>query len=181
MANESSPRWAWLWLAAVLCIGLAATPTPLAAQSAADQDSAETETQQFNDWTLRCQPASATQQQTCHISLQAFAQDSGKQVLQFRVGRFGPEKILGAVIFVPNGVRLPPGIGFQVDERATRSYPFESCDPNSCQVRVLLEDDLLKNLKAGLAGYVRFQNGADQELVVKVSLKGFSAALQALP
>ena len=181
MGNESRPKRAWLWLVAVLCIGLAATPTPLAAQSAADQDSAETETQQFEDWTLRCLPASATQLRTCHISQQAFAKKSGKQVLQFRVGRFGSEKILGAVIFVPNGVRLPPGLGIQIDEQAIRAYPFELCDPNSCQVRVLLEDDLLMNLKAGLAGYVRFVNGAGQELVVKISLKGFSAALQALP
>jgi invasion protein IalB len=181
MANESKPKRAWLWLAAVLCIGLAATPTPLAAQSAADQDSAETETQQFEDWALRCRPEPATQLQTCHISLQAFAQDSGKQVLQFRVGRFGPEKVLGAVIFVPNGVRLPPGLGIRIDEQAIRAYPFESCDPKSCQVRVLLEDDLLKSLKAGLAGYVSFQNGAGQELVVQISLTGFSAALQALP
>ncbi len=181
MANESKPRRAWSWLVAVLCIGLAATPTPLAAQSAADQDSAETETQQFEDWTLRCLPAPAPQLRTCHISLQAFAQDSGKQVLQFRVGRFGPEKVLGAVIFVPNGVRLPPGIGIQIGERAPRGFPFELCDPNNCQVRVLLEGDLLKNLKAGRAGNVRFQNAAGKKLVVKVSLKGFSAALRALP
>jgi len=181
MGNESRPKRARFWLAAVLCIGLAATSTPLAAQSTADQDSAESETQQFEDWTLRCRSEPATQLQTCHISLQAFAQDSGKQVLQFRVGRFGPEKVLGAVIFVPNGVRLPPGLGIQVDERATRSYPFELCDPNSCQARLRMEGDLLKDLKVGLVGHMRFQNGAGQDLVVKVSLKGFSAALLALP
>ena len=121
MPNESRPKRAWLWLAAVLCIGLAATPTPLAAQSAADQDSAETETQQFEDWTLRCRPASETQPRTCRIHQQVVAADSGKPVLQFLAGRFGPEKVLGAVIFVPIGVRLPPGLGIQVDERPSRS------------------------------------------------------------
>ncbi len=181
MANESRPRRAWLWLVAVLCIGLAATPTPLAAQSAADQDSAETETQQFEDWTLRCRPALATQLRTCHISLQAFARDSGKQVLQFRVGRFGPEKALGAVVFVPNGVRLPPGLGIQIDEQTIRAYSFVLCDPESCHVRIGLEADLLRDLKAGLAGNVRFQDATGRELVVRFSLMGFSAALQALP
>ncbi len=181
MANKSRPKRPWPWLAAVLCIGLAATPTPLAAQSAADQDSAETETQQFEDWTLRCQPASATQPRTCRIYLQAFARDSGKQVLLFRVGRFGPKKALGVLIFVPNGVRLPPGLGIQIDEQAIRAYSFMSCDPESCHVRIGLEGDLLSDFKAGLAGNVRFQDAAGRELIVQFSLMGFSAALQALP
>ena len=181
MANESSPRWAWLWLAAVLCIGLAATPTPLAAQSAADQDSAETETQQFEDWTLRCRPASETQPRTCRIHQQVVAQDSGKPVLQFLAGRFGPEKILGAVIFVPIGVRLPPGLGIQVDERPLHVFPFEICDPQTCQARAVLEGELLKDFKAGLIGHVKFQNAANREISVPISLKGFTAALRALP
>ena len=181
MAIESRPTRALLWLTAVLCIGLAATPTPLTAQSAADQDSAEIETQQFGDWTLRCLPASATQQRTCHFSLQAFSQENGKQVLQFRVGRFGQENNLGAVIFVPNGVRIPPGVRIQVEKRAMHAYPFEVCEPSTCQARVALEDDLLRDLKAGLAGHVSFQNAAGKVLVVEISLKGFSAALQALP
>ena len=168
-------------MAAILGAGLAAAPAPLAAQTEAPQSGAEIETQKFEDWTLRCRRASETQPKICRIQQKLVAETSGKSVLQIVAGRFGPEKVLGAVIFVPNGVRLPPGLGIQVDERATRAYPFELCDPNCCQVRVLLEGDLLKNLKAGLAGYVRFQNGAGQELVVKVSLKGFSAALQALP
>ncbi len=87
MANESRPRRAWPWLVAVLCIGLAAAPAPLAAQTEAAQGGAEIETQKFEDWALRCRPALATQLRTCHISLQAFVRDSGKQVLQFRVGR----------------------------------------------------------------------------------------------
>ncbi len=181
MANESRPKRAWLWLVAVLCIGLAATPTPLAAQSAADQDSAETETQQFEDWTLRCRPASETQPRTCRIHQQVVAQDSGKPVLQFLAGRFGPENVLGAVISVPTGVRLPPGLRIQVDERPMRTYPFESCRPSTCQVRVALEGGFLEDLKAGLAGQVKFVNGTGEVLIVRVSLKGFSAALQALP
>ena len=181
MVNESRPKRAWPWLVVVLCIGLAATPTPLAAQSAADQDSAETETQQFEDWTLRCRPALATQLRTCHISLQAFVRDSGKQVLQFRVGRFGPEKVLGAVIFVPVGVRLPPGLRIQIDERPPRVFAFEVCESAACQARAVLEGDLLDELKAGLTGQVKFQNAAGQVRSVPVSLKGFTAALRALP
>ncbi len=165
----------------MLSISMAAAPAPLAAQIEADPDSAETETQQFEDWTLWCRPASETQPRTCRMRQQLVAKEDSKLVVRFMVGRFGPEKILGAVIFVPIGVRLPPGLGIQVDKRSLRTYPFQICGPKSCQPRAILEDDLLKDLKAGLTGHVKFQNAAGQVLVVPVSLKGFSAALRALP
>jgi invasion protein IalB len=109
------------------------------------------------------------------------AKEDGKPVVRFLVGRFGPEKVLGAVIFVPIGVRLPPGLGIQVDERPLHTYPFEICGSGTCQARAVLDGDLLKDLKAGLTGHVKFQNAAGQVLIVPVSLKGFSAALRALP
>lgn len=181
MSKDSTRKRARLWPAAVLCIGVAAAPAPLAAQGEAEQDSAETETEQFEDWTLWCRPESETQPRTCRMHQQAVAQDGGKPVLKFLVGRFGPEKVLGAVIFVPIGVRLPPGLGIQVDERPLHTYPFEICGPKRCQARAILEGDLLEDLKAGLTGYVKFQNAAGQVLIVPVSLKGFTAALRALP
>ncbi len=186
MPYESTPGRAWSWLAAVLCTGLAVAPAPLAAQSevgqsGTNQGAAEIETQQFEDWTLRCRPASETKPRTCRMHQQAVARDGGKPMLEFMVGRFGPEKILGAVIIVPIGVRLPPGLGIVVDERPLHTYPFEICDPRSCQARAVLEDDLLKDLKAGLTGRVKFQDATGQVLIVPVSLKGFSAALRALP
>ncbi len=161
----------------MLCIGLAANPAPLAAQSTADQDAAEIDTQQFEDWTLRCRPAS----ETCVIQQNVIAEGSGKPVLQVLAGRYGPERVLGAVINVPVGVRLPPGLGIQVDERALRMFPFEICDSRSCEVRAVLDADLLQDFKAGLTGHVRVQNAGGQEMNVRFSLKGFSAALQALP
>ncbi len=181
MSNDSRPRWGWLWLAAALYIGLAATPAPLAAQIEADQSGGATEIQQFEDWTLRCQPASETQPRTCRINQKMVVEDGGMQVLQFLAGRFGPEKVLGAVIFVPIGVRLPPGLGIQVDEQPLRVFPFEVCSLKSCQAHAILEGDFIKDLKAGLTGQVMFQNAVGQVLIVPLSLKGFSAALRALP
>ena len=191
MPYESTPRRVGFWLAAVLCTGLAVAPAPLAAQSEAGQSEAgqggagqggaETETQRFEDWTLRCRPGSETQPRACRMYQQLVAKGDSNLVVRFMVGRFGPEKILGAVIFVPIGVRLPPGLGIEVDERPLRAYPFEICNPKSCQARAILEGDLLKDLKAGLTGRVKFQNATGQVLIVPVSLKGFSAALRALP
>ena len=102
-------------------------------------------------------------------------------MLQVVAGRFGPEKVLGAVIFVPVGVRLPPGIRIQVDDRPQRVIPFEVCDSETCQARAILEGDLLEEFKAGMTGQVNFQNAAGRPRTVPISLKGFTAALRALP
>ncbi len=48
-------------------------------------------------------------------------------------------------------------------------------------MRAVLDADLLQDFKAGLAGHVKVQNAGGQEMIVQFSLKGFSAALQALP
>ncbi len=98
MPNIFRPEEIWLWLAAMLCIGLAANPAPLAAQSTADTGAAEIETQQFEDWTLRCRPASETQLRSCLIQQNVVAEGSGKPVLQVMAGKYGPEKVLGAVM-----------------------------------------------------------------------------------
>ena len=167
---------------AVLSIGIAVAPAPLAAQGEADDPGrADTQTEQFEDWTLRCRPASETRPRICRMHQQLLAKEDANLAVRIMVGRFGPEKVLGAVISVPIGVRLPPGLGIQVDERPLRAYPFEICDQNSCQARAVLDDDLLKDLKAGLTGHVKFQDAAGQVLIAPVSLKGFSAALRALP
>ena len=181
MSNEPKLTRAGPWLVAILAVGLAAAPAPLAAQNKAPQSDAEIETQQFGDWLLRCQPASETQPRACRIRQNIVAEDSGQTVLQFVAGRFGSEKILGAVIFVPVGVRLPPGIRIQIDERPPRVFPFEVCDSETCQARAILEGDLLEELKAGMTGQLKYQNAAGQARTVTVSLKGFTAALRALP
>ena len=85
------------------------------------------------------------------------------------------------MIFVPIGVCLPPGLGIKVDEPPLHSYPFEICTSKSFQTRAVLEGDLLKDFKAGLTGYVKFQDANGQVLGIPISLKGFSAALRALP
>jgi invasion protein IalB len=181
MSNELKLKRAAPWLAAILGVGLAAAPAPLAAQSEAPQSAVEFETQQFEDWVLRCQPESETQPRACRIRQNIVAEDSGNTVLQIVAGRFGQEKILGAVFFVPVGVRLPPGIRIQVDERPPRTFPFEVCDSETCQVRAILEGDLLEDFKAGVEGQVKYQNSAGQSRTVPISLKGFTAALGALP
>ena len=48
-------------------------------------------------------------------------------------------------------------------------------------MRALLQEELLKSLKAGRVGRITFQDAAGQPITVDFSLKGFTAALRELP
>lgn len=184
MPQESNLTRTRLRLVAALGLALAVTPTPLAAQSVPAQtapaEDGEAETRQFEDWTLRCLKKTETQDRTCRISQNVVSDKTGEPVLFFVVGRFGAERILGAIISVPIGVRLPPGLALQVDDRPPWTFPFERCNPVRCQIRGVLEKKLIHDLKAGMVGHVRFQDGSGQTANINVSLKGFTAALRAL-
>jgi invasion protein IalB len=169
-----------LGLAAVLCLAATAASNPASAQSQPAQNQT-TEDRRIEDWVLRCLPAAESQPRTCRMVQSAVASEGGQRLLRVVVGRFGPERLLGAIISVPIGVRLPPGIGLRVDDRKPWRFPFERCSPSSCQVRALLHEELLQSLKAGLVGHVTFQDAAGQPITVDFSLKGFTAALGELP
>ena len=180
MGRRRTSRLASLGLAAALGLAMAGAAAPASAQSEAPQNKT-TEDRRIEDWVLRCLPATESQPRTCRMVQSAVAIEGGQRLLQVAVGRFGPERLLGAVISVPIGVRLPPGIGLRVDDRKPWNFPFERCSPSSCQVRALLQEELLKSLKAGRVGRITFQDAAGQPITVDFSLKGFTAALRELP
>ena len=169
-----------LGLLVALGLAMMAAAAPASAQSQPTQNET-TEDRFIEDWTLRCLPATESQPRTCRMVQSAVASEGGQRLLKVMVGRFGAERLLGAVIFVPVGVRLPPGISLRVDDRKPWKFSFERCDPASCQVRALLHEELLQSLKGGLVGRVTFQDAAGQPITVDFSLKGFTAALSELP
>lgn len=166
-------------LMAGLGIALLADTQPTLAQT--QDQPPQGESQRFQDWMLRCQPASQSRPKTCVLTQSLVSNEDGRKVLQITVGRFGEEQLLGAVIAVPIGVRLPPGLSFWVDDSEARRIRFERCDPGSCQAQLKVNDELLKSLQAGLIGHVTFQNGIGQPITINFSLKGFTAAFKALP
>ncbi len=180
MGQGWTGRRASLGLLVALGLAMMAAAAPASDQSQLTQNET-TEDRLIEDWTLRCLPATESQPRTCRIVQSAVASEGGQRLLQVAVGRFGPERLLGAIISVPIGVRLPPGISLWADYRKPWKFPFERCTPGGCQVHALLQEELLQSLKTGLVGRVTFQDAAGQPITVDFSLKGFTAALSELP
>jgi len=179
-------RLAALCLALLLTAILGALPGPAAAQTETQSEPQSTapaaaapEPRQIQDWTLRCDaPANGSLSGPCYIMQDIAAPEGQGRIAQMIVGHFGKERLLGALVFVPLGIRLPPGLLIGVDQNKPRRFPFQLCSANGCQAQIALDDAFLAELKAGAKAEAIFEDANGRKIAIEVSLRGFTAALK---
>jgi len=142
---------------------------------------AEPEIERIQDWALQCTKAQADKPRTCFLIHDVFRTENNQRILQVVVGRFGADNVLGALFFVPLGIRVPPGLVLKIDQNEAQKLPLERCTTKGCQAQILLADPLLSSFKAGTGGEVTFEDATGQPVGVTFSLKGFTAGLGKLP
>lgn len=150
-----------------------------AGQSGIGQDGART-VATYEDWTLRCGQNANSQTEICYMVQQVSSKETQKPVLQIAIGYFGPERREIALITLPLGVRLPPGLALQVTGQEPHKRPFERCVAIGCQAQLPLDDVTIGEMKAGLDGRILFQDRSGRTVALPFSLKGFTAAYNGL-
>lgn len=144
---------------------------PGAAQSGTELDLRE---EKIQDWTLVCGSRGEGGPEQCEMRQQT---DRVVAVVGALPNRTEP----GMLVFVPLGIILPAGVVLQVDGGAERTLQVQRCVPESCQVELVLEDDLLRMLKNGTQATFTYtvpdNQGQIQRVQGQLSLLGFTAAL----
>ena len=137
--------------------------------------------QQFQDWAVRCEqnPQNAAQS-GCFILHQVINNQNNKPVMVMAIGYVRDGEPPVAIITVPLGVRLPPGVMIQIDQKPAENYSFERCLPDGCQIQVRMTDTQVTSFKSGNTGKVLVQDTGGQNRAIPFSLKGFTAALTSL-
>jgi len=176
-----APRRALSALSAAAFLLAIALPAlgPAAAQTQPTTPAPEVE--RFQDWSLQCAVEQADKPRTCYLIHDVFRTENNQRILQVVVGRFGADSVLGALFFVPLGIRLPPGLVLKIDQNDPQTLPLERCTTKGCQAQILLAEPLLSTLKAGSGGEITFEDASGQPVGVTFSLKGFTAGLGKLP
>jgi len=139
--------------------------------------------QKFDDWTIRCNDNPQNAATGGCVMFQAVVnKETNRAIMQVAIGYLAQEQVKtpAAVITLPLGVRLPPGVIMQVDEKDSTNFPFERCLPEGCMVQFRLTADQIAVFKGGTAGKFTFQHASGQPVAIPFSLKGFTAALTAL-
>ncbi|TNG02131.1 MAG: invasion associated locus B family protein [Gammaproteobacteria bacterium] len=137
--------------------------------------------QEYKDWKISCNKPQNQKdaKESCHVFQNLVAKDGDRRVLHIAIGFVPKRKEPAAILTLPLGISLPPGIAIKVDENKARQITVEACFPSGCQAGFPVDDELLQQFKAGKTLHVIFSDLNRQLISVPVSLSGFSAGIKA--
>ena len=134
------------------------------------------------DWQLQCPTSSSKDRSNCAIVQSVKA--TGRQDAELSVHVLKAENGKGHMLRVsaPMGVLLPWGLGLDVDGKDQGRVEFVKCDREiNCVAEVIADDELLNRLISGRVGTFVVFLTPDEHMMFRVSLRGFTAGINALP
>ena len=135
---------------------------------------------QFKDWTVACEEQPNSEQARCFLFQNIVTKNERQRILHVAVGYLAADGRTAAILTLPLGISLPPGVDFRIDSGETKHLILERCDKNGCRAGLVLEDVLVAAMKRGEKLQVQFHDAARRAIEVPVSLAGFTAGLAAL-
>lgn len=76
---------------------------------------------------------------------------------------------------LPNGVLLPMGMLWQIDNDKPLRVPYILCDPQSCLAQTVVNETYVNKLKKGGTLKIIGKNKRNEDLTVEINLAGFTA------
>jgi invasion protein IalB len=165
---------------AFVCL-LVVSSSTYAADEPSRQLTSEPIVTEHDDWISRCvKPVDSNEFcEAIQVILINRDQVSGR-VLETSLRRLNEKEIVMQFV-LPFGVDLRPGVAFRIDENEERKAGFLTCLQQGCLVQMLVNDNLMTELKDGSQARLGFRPlGSPETVVVEISLKGFSASTKRL-
>lgn len=135
------------------------------------------------DFAIRCLKAEEGATDPCQL-YQLLNDDQGNSVAEFTMFPIpnGSRAAAGATIVVPLETLLTEQLTISVDGANARRYPFTFCNAAGCVARVGFTAEEVASFKRGNVATLRMVPAAapDQEVVLSLSLTGFTAGYDAL-
>ncbi|MDI7861432.1 invasion associated locus B family protein [Rhizobiaceae bacterium n13] len=132
-------------------------------------------------WSIICDKPAGAQTEQCALMQNVIAEDRPEVGLSVVVIKTADRKSKILRVLAPLGVLLPNGLGLNIDGKDIGRAYFVRCFSDGCYAEVVLEDELLKALRAGaMATFIVFQS-PEEGIGIPVELNGFAAGYDALP
>jgi invasion protein IalB len=129
-------------------------------------------------WGARCASAARTTAPDCVIEQRVVLSNSG-QLLAAVTIRLPPDSSTPVMMIqTPFGLNLPAGLKLAIDEKPFDTLPLQTCDGGGCYAGNVVSPELLSALKQGTTLSITFQDQAQRDIAVPVSLNGFTAAYE---
>jgi invasion protein IalB len=163
----------WRRRLALLSVSLLAGAAPAAAQGVVKNT--------YGDWQLRCETPAGAKNEQCAIVQSVAAEDRPNVTLLVIVLKTADGKSRLLRVVAPLGVLLPAGLGLKIDNADIGRAGFVRCLTTGCVAEVVLEDNLIDQLKKGKsATFIVFQT-PEEGIGIPVSLNGFGPGFDSLP
>jgi len=133
------------------------------------------------DWQIRCDTPPGAQGEQCALIQSVTAEDRPNVGLTVIVLKTADQKSRLMRVLAPLGVLLPSGLGLKIDKTDVGRAGFVRCLPNGCVAEVVMDDNLVKQLRSGTsATFIIFQT-PEEGIGIPMSLKGFGEGFDKLP
>src|SRR5499427_8111133 len=111
-----------------------------------------------NDWQIRCDTPPGAQGEQCALIQSVTAEDRPNVGLTVIVLKTADQKNRLMRVLAPLGVLLPSGLGLKINQNDIGRAGFVRCLPNGCVAEVIMDDNLVKQLRTGQsATFIIFQ------------------------
>ena len=133
------------------------------------------------DWQIRCDTPPGAKTEQCALIQSVTAEDRANVGLTVIVLKTADAKSRLMRVVAPLGVLLPSGLGLKIDNADVGRAGFVRCLPNGCVAEVIMDDELLKKLRAGkTATFIIFQS-PEEGIGFPISMAGFGEGYDKLP
>ncbi|HSH43506.1 MAG TPA: invasion associated locus B family protein [Arenicellales bacterium] len=142
-------------------------------------DAPDSEITRFEDWGVECRQPPSEETKRC-IMFQRQVLEDGRTLLVLTVRKAPDDRPPLAILQLPLGVLLEPGVSLSVDGGEPRELRYRLCDEGGCIVTFLLDEALQNAFRQGQNARVVVVTADQRRVNVDVSLSGFTAAFNAL-
>lgn len=131
-------------------------------------------------WSVECKPRAGSPENVCVASQLVTTDKEAKQVVLGVIVAPTPGQASPHIIFrISPGANREAGAAVKIDEQEAFRVSISQCDTHVCEVRSLIPEALLAQMRTGkLLQFAFFIE--KQQLTYPVSLNGFDAAYKAL-
>lgn len=150
----------------------AATPGPAAAPAEAQKPQ--------NAWVVNCSTGATGTALECQMSQNLTESNTGQRVLTVTVRKNAADGGMAMLFALPHGLFLPAGASYRIDEGEKAQVAIQTSDQNGAYAAVPVDAKLIAALKAGTNLNVGMESVSRKEVVIPVTLSGFTAAIDKL-
>jgi invasion protein IalB len=166
-------------LAAVsILTGMAAAQSSAPAPAGANGPAQPSETKEIGDWTVRCYPASSPM--PCEMIELLVNKKSGRRVLGVLIMYNQAHDQNLMQVSTPLGVLIPNGAVLGSDTYTSEVMRYRMCDLQGCYAIMPLDSSAVKALGRATKAEMRVVSVDGRKVNLSFSLKGFTAAYNAL-